>query len=81
MPTSSYLHSYLADVMEKTGDEHAVAEYATALILDPENRPALRSYPRLLLEKQDLRGALYPRFDHWSDSGQTLPISVNSCRL
>nr|MDE2545896.1 hypothetical protein [Methanocorpusculum sp.] len=26
MPGSSYLHSYLADVMEKTGDEHAVSE-------------------------------------------------------
>lgn len=58
MPGSSYLHSYLAEVMEKTGDEHAVSEFATALILDPENRPALRSYARLLLEKQDLRGAI-----------------------
>ncbi|HJK67954.1 MAG TPA: hypothetical protein O0Y13_02640, partial [Methanocorpusculum sp.] len=58
MPGSSYLHSYLADVMEKTGDEHAVSEYAAALILDPENRPALRSYARLLLDKNDLRGAI-----------------------
>ncbi|MDV0444429.1 hypothetical protein [Methanorbis rubei] len=58
MPASSYLHSYLADVMEKTGDEHAVSEYATALILDPENRPALRSYARLLLARSDLRGAI-----------------------
>ncbi len=58
MPGSSYLHSYLADVMEKTGDEHAVSEYATALILDPENRPALRNYARLLLAGNDLRGAI-----------------------
>lgn len=58
MPASSYLHSYLADVMEKTGDEHAVSEYATALILDPDNRPALRNYSRLLLARNDLRGAI-----------------------
>lgn len=58
MPSSSYLHSYLADVMEKTGDELAVSEYATALTLDPDNRQALRSYSRLLLEKNDLRGAI-----------------------
>lgn len=53
MPGSSYLHSYLADVMKKTGDEHAVSEYATALILDPENRPALRNYARLLIPESN----------------------------
>ncbi|MDR0438668.1 MAG: hypothetical protein LBH02_00395 [Methanocalculaceae archaeon] len=58
IPRSSYLHSYLADVMERTGDDHAVSEYATALILEPENHSALKGYSRLLLKKNDLRGAI-----------------------
>lgn len=58
MPGSSYLHSYLAGVLEQTGREGAAAEYACALNLDPENKQAVRSYSRLLLQTGDLRGVI-----------------------
>jgi len=58
MPASSYLHSYLGLVLEHSDRNTAAEEYATALILDPENKAALRSYAALLLEKEDLRGAI-----------------------
>ena len=58
MPTSSYLHSYLGRVLEHLNPAGAAEEYATALILDSENKPALRSYAALLLEREDLRGAI-----------------------
>ncbi len=58
MPTSSYLHSYLGLVLEHSNRDTAAEEYATALILDPENKAALRKYAALLLEKEDLRGAI-----------------------
>lgn len=58
MPTSSYLHSYLGLVLEHSDRNTAAEEYATALILDPENKAALRRYSALLLEKEDLRGAI-----------------------
>ena len=44
MPDSSYVHSYLGKVLEDGGDEGAIAEYATAVHLDPTNQDALRSY-------------------------------------
>ncbi len=58
MPASSYLHSYLGLVLEHSDRNSAAEEYATALILDPENKAALRSYASLLLEKEDLRGVI-----------------------
>ncbi len=58
MPTSSYLHSYLGLVLEHSNRDTAAEEYATALILDPENKAALRKYAALLLENEDLRGAI-----------------------
>lgn len=58
MPTSSYLHSYLGRVLEHLNPAGAAEEYATALILDSENKPALRRYAALLLEREDLRGAI-----------------------
>lgn len=58
MPESSYVHSYLAKVLEARGDEGAIAEYATAVHLDPTNQDALRSYAEYLVARRDYRGAL-----------------------
>jgi tetratricopeptide (TPR) repeat protein len=58
MPGSSYVHSYLAKVLEARGDDGAIAEYATAVHLDPTNQDALRSYAEYLLARQDFRSAL-----------------------
>ena len=58
MPGSSYVHSYLAKVLEARGDDGAIAEYATAVHLDPTNQDALRSYAEYLLSRQDFRSAL-----------------------
>ena len=58
MPDSSYVHSYLAKVLEARGDEGAIAEWGTAVHLDPTNQDALRSYAEYLVSRQDLRGAL-----------------------
>ena len=58
MPDSSYVHSYLAKVMEARGDEGAIAEYAAALHLDPTNQDAVRSYAEYLMSRKDYRGAL-----------------------
>jgi tetratricopeptide (TPR) repeat protein len=58
MPDSSYVHSYLGKILEARGDEGAIAEYATAVHLDPTNQDALRSYAEYLLIHRDYRGAL-----------------------
>lgn len=58
MPDSSYVHSYLAKVLEARGDERAIAEYATAVHLDPTNQDALRSYAGYLFGHRDYRGSL-----------------------
>lgn len=58
MPDSSYVHSYLAKVLEAKGDDGAIAEYARAVHLDPTNQEALRSYAGYLLSHGDCRGAL-----------------------
>jgi tetratricopeptide (TPR) repeat protein len=58
MPESSYVHSYLAKVLEARGDEGAIAEYAAAVHLDPTNHDAVRSYAEYLLSRKDYRGAL-----------------------
>lgn len=58
MPESSYVHSYLAKVLEARGDDGAIAEYATAVHLDPTNQDALRSYAEYLLSLKDYRGSL-----------------------
>ncbi len=57
MPDSSYVHSYLGKVLEGRGNEAAIAEYATAVHLDPTNQDALRSYAEYLLSRRDYRGA------------------------
>ena len=58
MPDSSYVHSYLAKVLEAHGDDGANAEYAAAVHLDPTNQDALRSYAGYLISHKDCRGAL-----------------------
>ena len=58
MPDSSYVHSYLAKVLDARGDEGAIAEYAAAVYLDPGNQDAVRGYAGYLLSRKDYRGAL-----------------------
>lgn len=58
MPGSSYLHSYLGLVLEHSNENQARSEYASALILDPDNKAALRSYAGILMKKEDFRGAI-----------------------
>ncbi|HJJ95816.1 MAG TPA: hypothetical protein O0W79_04495 [Methanocorpusculum sp.] len=58
MPGSSYLHSYLGDVLLKSGKEGAVDEFATALILDPDNKGAVKNYAYLQVKAGDYRGAI-----------------------
>jgi len=58
MPDSSYVHSYLAKVLEARKDEGAIAEFAAAVHLDPTNQDALRSYAGYLISQKDHRGAL-----------------------
>ncbi|HJJ31645.1 MAG TPA: tetratricopeptide repeat protein [Methanocorpusculum sp.] len=59
MPNSSYLHSYLGDVLvKKERDEEAIAEYAEALSLDPDNKAAVRNYADALIRKEDFRAAI-----------------------
>jgi tetratricopeptide (TPR) repeat protein len=58
MPDSSYVHSYLAKVLQERGDEGAIAEYAMAVHLDSTNQDALRSYAEYLVARRDYHGAL-----------------------
>lgn len=58
MPESSHVHSYLAKVLELRGDDGAIAEYAAAVRLDPDNQDALRSFAASLIARNDDRGAL-----------------------
>jgi tetratricopeptide (TPR) repeat protein len=58
MPDSSYVHSYLGKVLEARNDEGAIAEYATAVHLDPKNLDALRSYAGYLVTHGDYYAAL-----------------------
>ncbi|HJJ55079.1 MAG TPA: hypothetical protein O0X50_03230 [Methanocorpusculum sp.] len=58
IPNSSYLHGYLGDVLTKKGCNGAIAEYAEALRLDPDNTAAVRSYAEALIAENDLRSAI-----------------------
>jgi tetratricopeptide (TPR) repeat protein len=60
MPESSYVHSYLGMILEKKGDEGAIAEYGTAVALDPANMEALRRYMQFLITSGDDAGAIAP---------------------
>jgi tetratricopeptide (TPR) repeat protein len=58
MPDTSYLHSFLGRILEKSDEDAAVAEYTRAVILDPGNQEALRSYAVFLVAKGDHRMAI-----------------------
>jgi len=58
MPESSYIHSYIGNILAKRGDERAITEYALAVSLDPCNQVALRSYATYLAAVGDMRRAL-----------------------
>jgi tetratricopeptide (TPR) repeat protein len=58
MPDSSYLHSLLGRILEKRDEDAAVSEYTRAVILDPGNQEALRSYAAYLVKKGDHRMAI-----------------------
>lgn len=60
MPDSSYVHSYLGAVLDRKGNEGAVAEYAAAVVLDPTNSDALRRYGRYLMASRDNAAAVAP---------------------
>ena len=48
----------MGKVLEARKDERAIAEFATAVHLDPTNQDALRSYAGYLISHKDYRGAL-----------------------
>jgi tetratricopeptide (TPR) repeat protein len=58
MPDTSYLHSFLGRILEERGEDTAVSEYARAVLLDPTNQEALRSYAAYLVSKGDHRMAV-----------------------
>lgn len=58
MPGSSYVHSYLGDVLLACGKDEAESAYARAITLDAENIPAVRQYADLVISRGDLRGAI-----------------------
>ncbi|MCQ8894690.1 MAG: hypothetical protein NQU46_08715 [Methanolinea sp.] len=53
LPGTSHVHSYLGRIMEKKGCAGALAEYARAILLDPTNTEALRSFATLALQSDD----------------------------
>lgn len=58
MPDSSYLHSFLGNILLKKDEDAAVAEYIRAVSLDPANQEALRSYATYLVSTGDTRRAV-----------------------
>jgi len=58
MPSSSYLHSYLGEVLRKAGKDGATEEFAKALLIDTDNKSAVRNYAELLIKADDIRGAI-----------------------
>jgi tetratricopeptide (TPR) repeat protein len=57
LPEASYLHSLLGRVLAARGDERAMAEFAEAVRLDPENPEALREVAGYLAGREDHRAA------------------------
>lgn len=57
LPDASYLHSLLGRVLAARGDERAIAEFAEAVRLDPENPEALREVAAYLAGREDHRAA------------------------
>ena len=57
LPEASYLHSLLGRVLAARGDERAMAEFAEAIRLDPENPEALREVAAYLAGREDHHAA------------------------
>ncbi|NTV00458.1 MAG: tetratricopeptide repeat protein, partial [Methanoregulaceae archaeon] len=58
MPDTSHLHSFLGKILEKRDEDAAVAEYTRAVVLDPGNQEALRSYAAFLVSRDEHRMAI-----------------------
>jgi tetratricopeptide (TPR) repeat protein len=58
MPDTSQLHSFLGKILEKRDEDAAVAEYTRAVVLDPGNQEALRSYAAFLVSRDEHRMAI-----------------------
>jgi tetratricopeptide (TPR) repeat protein len=58
MPDTSYLHSFMGRILEQRNEDAAVSEYTLAVMLDPGNQEALRSYAAFLVKKGDHRMAI-----------------------
>jgi tetratricopeptide (TPR) repeat protein len=58
MPDTSHLHSFLGKILEKSDEDAAVVEYTRAVVLDPGNQEALRSYAAFLVSRGDHRMAI-----------------------
>ncbi len=58
MPDTSHLHSFLGKILEKRDEDAAVAEYTRAVVLDPGNQEALRSYAAFLVSRNEHRMAV-----------------------
>jgi len=58
MPDSSHVHGFLGKVLREKGDDGAVAEFSTAVRLDPDNQDALRNYIKCLVDTRDYRRSL-----------------------
>jgi len=56
MPDTSQLHSFLGKILEKRDEDAAVAEYTRAVVLDPGNQEALRSYAAFLVSRGEHHG-------------------------
>lgn len=63
LPASSHVHSYLGRILEMRGEEGALAEYARAVTLDPDNTDALRNFALFVLRTGDPQKAV-PVFSH-----------------
>ena len=61
MPESSHVHGFLGKVLKEKGDDKAVAEFSTAVHLDPDNLDALRNYATCLADMGDYRRSLPAR--------------------
>ncbi|MFA5331300.1 MAG: hypothetical protein WC342_02870 [Methanoregula sp.] len=80
LPGSSYVHSYLARILETKGDDRAIAEYAAAVSLDLTNQDALRRYAAFLCAHDDDEGAV-PVLRRLTDTGKNREDLLNLARV
>ncbi|MDD1712606.1 MAG: hypothetical protein LUQ69_05505 [Methanoregulaceae archaeon] len=74
MPESSYIHGYLGLILERKGEDGAIAEYGAAIALDPANMEALRGYSQLLIASGDDAAAIAPLYQLIGLSGRAADI-------